>query len=77
MITLKDANGQYVCIKETDLNQEIVESILFFGLSSKDIISLERMYTLLGGTLPCNDDNIQQLLIGLGTGPYNITLPNG
>lgn len=58
MITLKDANGNYVCVKQEELDRYFNSNSLIFGMSLDEVGRLRELYIYLGGSFPVDINTI-------------------
>ena len=60
---IQDRNGNWVCIDEHYLHQELAScSTLIHGVTLDEILDLLILYEGLGGTLPVTKEKVKNLL---------------
>jgi len=61
MINLKDANGQWVCIKEGDLIKHLCEAeFVLLGYKMDELIDLTSAYEASNGKRPLSTESIKK-----------------
>lgn len=59
MITIKDANDQWVCIQEESFFEAFLENKLtIVGIPMEGILTFKRLYEAEGGTHPITEESI-------------------
>ena len=67
MINIKDANGNWVCIKPEDFTEATMSNLdIVFGMSMDNLLYIKRLYELKGGTHPMTQDSINEVFIQRG-----------
>ncbi len=67
MINLKDANGDWVVLKDTDVFEAFAEQHLtVLGLTMQEIIYLKEAYQIRGGAFPVTRETTAKAFGGSG-----------
>jgi hypothetical protein len=65
MIILRDANGNFVPVKEDDIFDGLMtNSFRFFGMDMDAILELNRQYNKRGGPSPITKDTVRKVFEG-------------
>lgn len=67
MINLKDANGDWVVLKDTDVYEALAEqNLTVLGLTANEILELKEVYDVRGGSYPITREATNKVFGGSG-----------